>query len=158
MSAASAAVVASATDADDDAEADDDVDVRGAQRRARPPRARAHPPTVDVVARAPVVARIPATAVRPRITSRRTVTRAQHHLRRRFTRARDARRATRAPSTAMDVVIVKLGGAALTVKSRRGTIDARGFADCVETVARAHATGATRLIVAHGAGSFGHGA
>jgi hypothetical protein len=69
-----------------------------------------------------------------------------------------ARRATRAPSTAMDVVIVKLGGAALTVKSRRGTIDARGFADCVETVARAHATGATRLIVAHGAGSFGHGA
>ena len=156
MSAASAAVVASATDADDDAEADDDVDAavdaRGAQRRARAP------PIVDVVARAPVVARIPATAVRPRITSRRTVTRAQHHLRRRFTRARDARRATRAPSTAMDVVIVKLGGAALTVKSRRGTIDARGFADCVETVARAHATGATRLIVAHGAGSFGHGA
>jgi len=156
VSAASAAVVASATDADDDAEADDDVDAavdaRGAQRRARPPL------IVDVVARAPVVARIPATAVRPRITSRRTVTRAQHHLRRRFTRARDARRATRAPSTAMDVVIVKLGGAALTVKSRRGTIDARGFADCVETVARAHATGATRLIVAHGAGSFGHGA
>jgi len=58
----------------------------------------------------------------------------------------------------MDVCIVKLGGAALTVKSRRGTIDARGFADCVETVARANATGATRLIVAHGAGSFGHGA
>jgi hypothetical protein len=75
VSAASAAVVASATDADDDAEADDDVDAavdaRGAQRRARPPRARAHPPTVDVVARAPVVARIPATVVRPRITSPR---------------------------------------------------------------------------------------
>lgn len=58
----------------------------------------------------------------------------------------------------MDVAIVKLGGAALTVKSRRGTIDARGFADCVETVARANAHGATRLIVVHGAGSFGHGA
>ena len=59
----------------------------------------------------------------------------------------------------MDVAIVKLGGAALTVKSRRGTIDARGFADCVETVARARARGdGTRVIVAHGAGSFGHGA
>ena len=76
---------------------------------------------------------------------------------RRVTRARA--RLSRLATDGMDVAIVKLGGAALTVKSRRGTIDARGFADCVETVARARARGdGTRVIVAHGAGSFGHGA
>ena len=73
--------------------------------------------------------------------------------------ARARARLTRLATDGMDVAIVKLGGAALTVKSRRGTIDARGFADCVETVARARARGdGTRVIVAHGAGSFGHGA
>ena len=66
-----------------------------------------------------------------------TVTRSTRHTR---ARARLSRLAT----DGMDVAIVKLGGAALTVKSRRGTIDARGFEDCVETVARARARGTGR--------------
>ena len=56
------------------------------------------------------------------------------------------------------VVVVKLGGAALTDKRARGRVDKRGFEDCVETVARAVALGTHRFIVVHGAGGFGHGA
>ena len=128
---------------------------REARRDERDHRARAptHPPSTSSRAH-PSSRAYRRRAVRPRITSRDgyySSASSSSPPSTRHTRAR-------APSTAMDVCIVKLGGAALTVKSRRGTIDARGFADCVETVARANATGATRLIVAHGAGSFGHGA
>ena len=55
------------------------------------------------------------------------------------------------------VAVVKFGGAVLTDKRRRGVVDARGLADCAR-VARAARDAGVSLIIAHGAGSFGHGA
>jgi len=66
------------------------------------------------------------------------------------TRRRDT---SRMPS----VAVVKFGGAVLTDKRRRGVVDARGLADCAR-VARAARDAGVSLIIAHGAGSFGHGA
>lgn len=65
---------------------------------------------------------------------------------------------TKRPDEDVGVIIVKLGGAALTDKRARGRVDRRGFEDCIETVARAVARGTHRFIVVHGAGGFGHGA
>lgn len=55
------------------------------------------------------------------------------------------------------VVVVKLGGAAITDKRSSRKIDAPGLRACASVVREATARGET-LIVAHGAGSFGHGA
>lgn len=53
------------------------------------------------------------------------------------------------------VAVVKFGGAVLTDKRQRGVVDARGLADCARVARLARDAGAS-LIIAHGAGSFGH--
>ena len=55
------------------------------------------------------------------------------------------------------LALVKLGGAAITDKRSMKTLDARGLADGASAIAALTKLGA-RVVLAHGAGSFGHGA
>lgn len=55
------------------------------------------------------------------------------------------------------LVVVKLGGAAVTDKRSTRVVCARGLADGARAIERATREGAD-VVVVHGAGSFGHGA
>lgn len=55
------------------------------------------------------------------------------------------------------LALVKLGGAAITDKRSTRALDARGLADGARAIAAVARAGA-RVVLAHGAGSFGHGA
>lgn len=52
-------------------------------------------------------------------------------------------------------VIIKLGGSAITDKSKRHSLHDNRFAQSIDTITRLHRSG-IGLIVVHGAGSFGH--
>ena len=61
------------------------------------------------------------------------------------------------------LVIVKLGGAAITDKSKEETLCTKGLAAAAAAIGVAHRENAagsgaasTRFVVVHGAGSFGH--
>ncbi|KAH8060530.1 hypothetical protein JL722_4633 [Aureococcus anophagefferens] len=54
-----------------------------------------------------------------------------------------------------DVTVVKLGGSAITDKARFETLDEAGLRAAAEAVRRCVADG-RRVVVVHGAGSFGH--
>lgn len=60
-----------------------------------------------------------------------------------------------APKTRRVEVIVKLGGSALTDKTRTHTLHTGRFRAALDAICRGHSSG-LGLIVVHGAGSFGH--
>jgi len=53
-------------------------------------------------------------------------------------------------------VVIKLGGAAITVKDSFETLAEGHLAECASLVASAWAGGTSKCVVVHGAGSFGH--
>mmetsp|Transcript_25202 Transcript_25202/g.49151 ORF Transcript_25202/g.49151 Transcript_25202/m.49151 type:complete len:139 (+) Transcript_25202:63-479(+) len=59
-------------------------------------------------------------------------------------------------STSSDVVLIKLGGAALTHKNRFETIDSKSMAQAVDLLKNEYVRNGTRMVLVHGAGSFGH--